>query len=218
MPSTRKWPPELSKPLILEEIDKEISPHQRNKYFETERLIAIDTDFRWRAEVMADFLRDLFRNDDYPLNPFGGADDEWLCLLVRVCKYWKIPGFHVEMVKPRGPGASKFWTDQKLCELFSDIQAVVKNEEISEHSAAQLIAKHPDDFGNRYVRPGKARSRGAHSTIYRQFNAAKKQIRFNSAFRAAYFADKKYGPDLTEWAINRYSFSQVTRRSKRSDF
>lgn len=213
MPRRQKWPAELKKPLIMEQIDKGISPRQRVKHFETDRLIAIDSDFRWRAEIMADFLRDHFRDDDFPLNPFAGTDDKWLSLLVRVCNYWKINAFQVEMVKPRGAGASKFWTDQKICELFADIQSVVRQNNVSEYSAARHVANNPADFGNRYFQQRSGRPGGSHTTIYRQFNYAKSKIKSNADLRSVKFVNLDYGPSLIEWAVKRYAFSEVRRRA-----
>jgi hypothetical protein len=202
------WPLELRTPIVVEEIKKGIPPQQRMKHLQTEITIAIYSERERRLETIADFL-----NRPYPTN-----DEEWLRLLIALCRFWEIPAFDIAMVKPRGPGATRIWTDQKHCQLFADVQSVVAKG-LSETAACRFIASNSKQFGFRYNLPKRATVDGWKKTLNRQYVTAKNKITSNQTFRTLYFSDDTgtdvpYGPEFIARAIKQYAYARESSSGK----
>ncbi len=202
------WPLELRKPIIVEEIRKGISPHQRNKHIETEITIEIISERERRLEIIADFL-----DRRYPTN-----DEEWLRLLIALCRFWDIPAFQIAMVRPRGPGATKIWIEQKHCELFADVQSVVANG-LSETAACKFIASNSKQYGLRYSLPKHASVEKWRKTLNRQYVTAKRKIINDHTFRRLFFSDDtgtdvQYGPEFIARAIIQYAYARKSSSGK----
>src|SRR5258705_7437245 len=71
-----------------------------------------------RLKIVCEF----FRYDCLP-----DSDAGWMRLLLDLCDHWQIPAFQILEKKARGPGASTKWTDRRFCELFADVQSLVKS-------------------------------------------------------------------------------------------
>jgi hypothetical protein len=152
------------------------------------------------------------------LGPIPKTDEEWLGLIIELCDHWDIPAFQIIENAP-GVGARKKWTDQRLCELFSDVKALEFEGTLTEHSACAFIAKNAHKFGQRYTLPKHStRDRWA-KTLHRQFVEAKAKAKNDWVFRFFCFNPggerlafiPEYGPELIERAIERYA---VTRKSR----
>jgi hypothetical protein len=222
MPKPRKWPPELRKKIIEQELAQREAPLgllSEKKESEVEA----------RQRLTRNYLDEIRRRTELILAFFKigwpESDAQWLSLLMKVCDHWEIPAYRIEPVASRGRGASKSWTDQRNCELFADVNALVARG-MSEYSACQHIAKNPQLFKNRYKvkpKPGrKAKNDG--STLHRQYERVKKQIQTDALFRLRQFCPPMpigavpvalgllsapdYGPDLITEAIRRYGVTQ----------
>jgi hypothetical protein len=200
-----RWPSELKRPIIVDEILKSIPPQQRFKHLDTELTIAIVAEQSRQVEIISEFLRT-------PLpNPF---DYDWLELIVALCRHWNIPAFRLEQIRPRGPGATKIWTDRKLCELFADVQRLAQGAR-SELGACKFIAQNPQKFGQRYLRREGATPEAWAKTLHRQFIAAKSKIKRDHIFRNVNFSlvfgrhrpALKYGPKFVNQAIRQYGYT-----------
>ena len=208
---SRVWPVELKQPIIIEQIQsndpnlkKVISPEDSERaLFE-----AVSVERGRRVIIISEFL-----GQELP-----ASDAEWLLLIVAICEHWNIPAFQMKMKKPRGPGATKFWTDEKHCQLFADVQYLAKGK-LSEHGACKFIAAKPEKFGRRYLRPDRTRREAWNKTIHRQFIAAKRKIKSDRTFRAVHFTygfvfgfgpehGPEYGPAFIDDAIKRYAYAQ----------
>jgi hypothetical protein len=204
-----EWPRELKKPIVIRNL-----------------LSGLDSSLP-RSEYM-DQAKDKFREALLVrlalLCRFFGAslpkgDEEWLSLIIKLCDHWDIPTFQSVVEKSPGVGARKKWTDQRLCELFSDVKALESEAKLTEHSACVFIAKNAEKFGQRYTLPkNSTRDRWA-KTLHRQFVVAKAKAKNDWAFRFFCFNPggerlafvPEYGPKLIKLAIERYA---VTRKSK----
>ena len=213
MPKTRNWPRELCQPMSEEKLRQRGAPLGL-------LLQAAETPEDRRARLIKNYLAEIKNRASTMLNFFDLTwpenDPQWLSFVMKLCNHWEIPGFQITEVPSKGPGAPKKWTDHKNCELFADVNALVRQRGLSEHSACQYIAAHLSRFGNRYaVKPSrKRRSANDGKTLHRQYERVKKQIQTDDLFRLLNFGSAfdspniSYGPDLITAAIKRYSAMQ----------
>jgi hypothetical protein len=196
------WPTELKWPIIVDDIANDIvkswlSP-QGFKALDIEVTNAISEEIYRRVEVISEFF-----GTDVPK-----TTDDWLELLEAICRHWSIPAFRIEQSKPRGPGATLIWTDQKHCELFADVMRLSKGA-LSEYGACKSIAQKPQKFGQRYLpRKKDIKPEAWGNTLHRQFLAAKKKIMTDQLFRTVHFKRPglEYGPELVNRAIKLYAY------------
>jgi hypothetical protein len=188
MVKTRDWPAELRKPITMKELRNEV-PEGGTNYEILQRYVA---ECCRRVALIRSFLK------------VSESESGNVLLVVKLCRYWEIPGFGIVDEPKRGPGAPKIWTAQKQCEVFADVMSLVKPPHVSEHRACQLLAEQ-----------GHARYEDMSAkTIHREFLRAKKTITGNPLFRARYFSQNEFddmpmsGPDLIEVAIQRYAVAQ----------
>ena len=145
-----------------------------------------------------------------------------MSLVIDLCNHWEIPAFQILQSKPRGPGASRIWTDRRLCELFADVQSLVRDSAMSEHAACKHIAAHPGKFGRRYSPPKKTQPGDWGKTLHRQFLRAKGMAKHDFPFRMIYFGEGKgllrptpeYGPEFMRIAIERYAIARNSTPAK----
>jgi hypothetical protein len=130
MRKARKWPREQS--MSMQELEGRGAPlgllfeNQESRPEATRRLIRnYLAEIRRRAELMLGFL-----GLDWPK-----TDAQWLNFVMKLCQHWDIPAFQVTQAPSRGPGAGKKWTDQKNCELFADVNELVRRRKFSARSA-----------------------------------------------------------------------------------
>lgn len=205
----RAWPAELTKPVILEEL------------LETAKKAGGLEGGNFNEEIFRRIYADeLFRRMDILARHFGHRalpDDQqkWVSFLWALCDHCKIPGFRIAETAPRGPGASRIWTNEKHCELFADVQWLVANSQLTEHGACGHLAKNPLKFGGRYRRPKNKGEDGWAKTLHRQFTTAKKKAREDFTFRMVYFGEGlgllrpiPEWPRLIQVAIERYAVAR----------
>lgn len=212
MPKTLPaWPAELRRPIYLGEL-----PVARGLFFSTSdskadresRLHeAVGTALNARLESLSTF---------FGLTKAPDADTEWITLLISLSNHCGLPIFKIEAGRRRGPGASKKWTDEKLCELFADVQSLVAHSAMTEHAACKHIAANPGKFARRYSRPNRTKPGNWSRTLHRQFTTAKKRAKDDFAFKMIFFGE---GPGLLrpvpEWprllqvAIERYAVARI---------
>jgi hypothetical protein len=204
-----EWPGELKKPIVIRNLLSGLdSSLPRSEYIDQAK------DKLGQAVLIRLALLCKFFGPSIPK-----TDEEWLSLIIKLCDYWDIPGFKRVVENPPSVGARKKWTDQRLCELFSDVKALGSEAKLTEHSACVFIANNVDKFGQRYSLPrNSTRDRWA-KTLHRQFVEAKAKAKSDWVFRFFYFnpggerlaSVPEYGPKLIKLAIERYA---VTRKSK----
>lgn len=203
------WPSELKRPIVLDDlaIPRGLFSLADSKSDSERRLNeALAKVLGARISTLASFLR-LPRAPD--------TEAEWIQLLFALCDHLGLPFFRVLKSKPRGAGASKKWTDEKLCQLFSDVQSLVVRGQ-TEHGACKFIAAHPGKFERRYSPPRKARPGDWGKTLHRQFLRAKRKAKDDFAFRMIFFGEGRgflrptpeYGPDLVRIAVERYAVAR----------
>jgi hypothetical protein len=210
MAKAPEWPRELKKSISAKELAQRGAPlglfnaSQEPERERNNRLIKnYSAEIRRRTELILSFFR-----LHWPKN-----DDQWLILLVKLCGHWEIPAFEITVTPAKGPGRDKKWTDQKNCELFADVNALVLRG-MSENAACQHIARNPRIFENRYnVTPKpQRRAKDAGDTLHRQYERVKARVQSDQLFRIRYFslpfASTDYGPDLINEAIRRYAIPQ----------
>jgi hypothetical protein len=198
------WPTELKRPIIVDDIVKNIvkgwpSPRGFSE-LDIEVMNALSEERYRQVEVISEFL-----GTEVP-----ETADDWLELLEAICRHWSIPALRIEQTKPRGPGATMIWTDQKHCELFADVMRLSKGA-LSEHGACKSIAQKPQKFGQRYLPRKKDTDPVAWAnTLHRQFIAAKKKIMTDQLFRTVRFKHPalEYGPELVNRAIRLYAYKR----------
>jgi hypothetical protein len=203
------WPIVLKWPIIVDEIVDEvvkgITPPMSMSDLHIEVMNAISEEKGRRVEIISEFLGTKVPNDY----------DEWFELLEAVCRHWNIPAFRTEQAKPRGPGASQIWTDQKHCELFADVMRLKKRTR-SELGACKFIAQNPKQFGPRYLLRKGSEADAFAKTLHRQFLNAKRKIKSDQLFRAVHFSIDhsaqrpalQYGPEFVDRAINLYAYKR----------
>jgi hypothetical protein len=126
--------------------------------------------------------------------------------------------FQIAMVRPRGPGATKIWIEQKHCELFADVQSVVANG-LSETAACKFIASNSKQYGLRYSLPKHASVEKWRKTLNRQYVTAKRKIINDHTFRRLFFSDDtgtdvQYGPEFIARAIIQYAYARKSSSGK----
>jgi hypothetical protein len=181
------WPPELKQPIVLGVLQEEISRAQSAKNFHIDLMDAVHEERVRRIEILAKFVGQFAQ--DVPRR-LPEDEYEWSHLLIAVCQIWKIPGFHLARTTPPRPGAEQFWTDERHCELFADVQNIVKAGK-SERAACAFIAKNARTFGTRYPRPAMSRPDSWSKTLLRQFVTAKRKMRNDPAFRVIHFGEPR---------------------------
>jgi len=202
------WPIELKSPIIVDEIVNSIletSTPSSMSDLDIDVVNAISEEKGRRAEIICKFL-----GMELP-NSF----DDWLELLDAVCRHWSIPAFRIEQTKPRGPGATQIWTDQKHCELFADVM-LLRRRIRSEFAACKFIAQNSKQFGRRYLPRTGTKSGAWAKTLHRQFLNAKKKIKSDQLFRTIHFSLNRssqspaleYGPEFVDQAIKRYAYAR----------
>jgi hypothetical protein len=203
------WPTELKWPIIVDDIVNDIvkswpSP-QGFGALDIQLTNAISEEKDRRVEIISECL-----GTEVPKN-----SDEWLELLDAVCRHWSIPAFQIEQTKPRGPGATKIWTDRKHCELFADVMRLHKGA-LSELGACKFIAQKPEQFGQRYLPRKRTKSEAWAKTLHRQFLTAKKKIQSDQLFRTVHFprAPREYGPEFVNRAIKQYACTRNSSQPK----
>jgi hypothetical protein len=205
-----EWPPGLRKSISAEELARHGAPlgfwaeSRESKREIHDRLIRnYVTEIRSRAELMLSFF-----HVDWPKNEI-----QWLIFLMKLCEHWKIPAFEITTTPLKGRGRYKKWTDQKNCELFADVNALVARG-MTENAACQYIARNPRIFKSRYdVAPKRERqARDAGKTLHRQYERVKAQIQSDFLYRVRHFGRPfesiEYGPELIREAIRRYVVPQ----------
>jgi hypothetical protein len=204
------WPIELKWPIVVDEIVntilvKSIPPPRGFSELDIDVTNAISEEMDRRVEILSKFL-----GTEVPK-----SSDEWLELLDAVCRHWSIPAFRLEQSKPRGPGATKIWTDQKHCELFADVMRLSKGA-LSDLGACKFIARKPRQFGPRYLPRKGIKSEAWAKTLHRQFLTAKKKIQSDQFFRTVHFSINTkrpaldYGPEFVNLAIKRYAYTRIS--------
>lgn len=203
MKKAREWPAELRKPMTLRDLapiasnlGKEITP----QYDDLVRKNYV-TECARRFGVMLEFFG-VNKSDEIGLL-------KWL--IVRLCNHWNIPAFQVVDRPARSSAKQKIWTDEKSCQLFADVMALVPR--LSENAACVYIAKNSTKYRKRYDNLNA-------KTLHRQFLYAKSQIVHDPVFRLMFFSAggpfekikvPEYGRDLIAMAVERYA---ITRQSE----
>jgi hypothetical protein len=206
------WPTELKWPIIVDDIVNDIVKSWPSRQgfgaLDIELTNAISEEKDRRVEIISESL-----GTEVPKN-----SDEWLELLDAVCQHWRIPAFQIEQTKPRGPGATKIWTDRKHCELFADVMRLRKGT-LSELGACKFIAQKPEQFGQRYLQRKRTKSEAWAKTLHRQFLTAKKKIQSDQRFRTVHFSRSlrpalEYGPEFVNRAIKQYACTRNSSQPK----
>jgi hypothetical protein len=201
------WPDELRTPIILQDLWRSAtaltSPGQDIEQAFREEYANV---FFERMDILARF---------FGFTELPEPGKEWYGLISKLCLHWNIPSFQTVDSRPRGRGANKFWTDEKLCQLFADVQSLVASSQMSEHSACKYIAKNPTRFEGRYRRPTENDQDAWTRTLHRQFITAKKRAKENFGFRMIYFGEGlgllrpvPEWPNLVKLAIERYAVAR----------
>jgi hypothetical protein len=209
------WPVTLKHSISLKDLQKALRRDQSAKEFDIDLLEAVRKEQILRIEKLCNFLSQY--DHTYLLGSrLPTTEDEWCQLVIVLCEFLNVPAFQVQMTKPRGPGASKLWTDNKLCQLFADVQSLTKSSALSENGACKFIAANPQKFGNRY-RPSKPSTPLARAkTLHRQFTAIKLILKTKRTFRIWMLRgigrEFEYGPAFVDEAIKRYAFARELSR------
>jgi hypothetical protein len=209
----RPWPVELGRPIFLEDLQKTIRRDQGGKNFDIDLLNAVQEEQITRAEKICNFMSQ-YDDSGFLDSKLPATEGQWIYLVAVLCVYLDVPAFQVEMSRPLGPGATKFWTDRKLCQLFADVINLAKGNR-SENGACRFIAAHPKKFGDRYLR--KKGNPLEAKTLHRQFLTVKSKLKNQPAFRILMLRKKstEYGPAFIEEAIKQFAF---TRNSSGPNF
>jgi hypothetical protein len=163
------WPDELKEPFPfgdpLVELDRRLSINgssadQRVQVTDAEakEVRAFAAEVNRRASIMARFLG---WGHDGRLE----SKEDWERFLVRLCRHWKIRGFH----ERTGGGRPKKWTNELRQKLVADVQSLMEqgNGRI-ERIACGIIAGNPQKYLERY--------RDKDSTLYREFRRSKELL------------------------------------------
>lgn len=155
MAKKRDLPPELKKPIRVDQILAEIVKLRRAGLKPDARQL-MRTETRRRVALLLQYLG----------SPWPENEDDWLKLIVRICSHLNVPGFQLALT---GSGAKKKWPVWKNFELIIDVQSLRhKNKRLSDFGACQYIARHPEKYDNRYPKNP--------TTLHRQFLRAKSEF------------------------------------------
>lgn len=186
-------------------------PRSNGKNIDIDLLNAVQEEQITRAEKICNFMSQC-DDSGFLDSKLPATEGQWIYLVAVLCEYLDVPAFQVEMSRRRGPGAIKFWTDTKLCQLFADVMNLAN---LSENGACRFIAANPKKFGDRYLR--KERNPLEAKTLHRQFLAVKSKMKNQPDFRILMLRKKstEYGAAFVEEAIKKFAF---TRNSSGPNF
>src|SRR5262245_14890724 len=120
MSKTPNWPAELRKPITLDALDQSLGFYDLNED-EQARQDRLFENYVAECARRIQLIAQFFQIGELAHDP------NWEFFLIRLCRHWNVPGFHVAATTPRGPGAPKQWTDRRICELFADVMALASD-------------------------------------------------------------------------------------------
>lgn len=164
-----EWPEELKKPFPFEdpliEFDRQRSS---NKGAAEGKAQASDAEAKKVRPFAAEVNRRLKTMARY-LDPADkgrlDSEDDWQRFLYRLCRHWKIPGFH----QKSGAGRPKIRTPEMRRMLVADVLSVMERRKGTKaRDACRFMARNPQKYLERY--------RDKDSTLYREYQRSMKLV------------------------------------------